>query len=98
VRPLERAAEAEEDDERAELVRGYCGAVRSALTDDGRPPLVASVAVDQRLGRSGQPGTGWRASGDPTLGLKKLRACCVVAWKRPGVVAAVRLAYRGVSG
>jgi hypothetical protein len=40
VRPIERAAEAEEDEE-AELVRGYCVAVRAALTDDGRPPLVA---------------------------------------------------------
>ena len=26
----------------AEAVRGYCLAVRSALTDDGRPPLAAS--------------------------------------------------------
>ena len=26
----------------AEVVRGYCSAVRSALTDDGRPPLEAS--------------------------------------------------------
>jgi hypothetical protein len=28
-------------DEEAEAVRGYCQAVRSALTDDGRPPLSA---------------------------------------------------------
>src|ERR1700681_2999080 len=42
VRPIERAAEAEEDDAEADLVQGYCAAVRSALTDDGRPPLVAS--------------------------------------------------------
>jgi hypothetical protein len=40
VRPIERAAEGEGDEE-AELVRGYCAAVRAALTDDGRPPLVA---------------------------------------------------------
>jgi hypothetical protein len=46
VRPIERAAEkAQEegdDDEEAEIVRGYCAAVRAALTDDGLPPLVAS--------------------------------------------------------
>jgi hypothetical protein len=41
VRTLERQAEGDDDAE-AELVRGYCAAVRSALTDDGRPPLVAS--------------------------------------------------------
>jgi len=41
VRPIERAAEAEDSVEAA-IVRGYCAAVRSALTDDGRPPLAAS--------------------------------------------------------
>jgi hypothetical protein len=41
VRPLERALEGREDAE-AEAVRGYCLAVRSAVTDDGRPPLSAS--------------------------------------------------------
>ena len=30
------------DDAEAQAVRGYCAAVRSALTDDGRPPLAAS--------------------------------------------------------
>jgi hypothetical protein len=48
VRPLERALEAREaaagpaGDPVAAAVRGYCLAVRSALTDDGRPPLAAS--------------------------------------------------------
>ena len=41
VRPIERALEGRED-EAADAVRGYCLAVRSALTDDGRPPLCAS--------------------------------------------------------
>ena len=41
VRPIERAAEGRDDAE-AELVRGYCAAVRSAITDDGRPPLAAA--------------------------------------------------------
>jgi hypothetical protein len=46
IRPIERQAEqAQEkdpDDEEAEIVRGYCAAVRAALTDDGLPPLAAS--------------------------------------------------------
>ena len=41
VRPIERALGARDDPE-AEAVRGYCLAVRSALTDDGRAPLCAS--------------------------------------------------------
>ncbi len=41
VRPIERALEGRTDEE-AEAARGYCLAVRSALTDDGRPPLSAS--------------------------------------------------------
>src|SRR5439155_184034 len=49
VRPIERAAEGEDDVE-AEIVRGYCQAVRSALTDDGLPPLAASgLKLHQRL-------------------------------------------------
>jgi hypothetical protein len=46
IRKIERAAEKEaedgEDDAEAEIVRGYCAAVRAALTDDGLPPLAAS--------------------------------------------------------
>src|SRR3954451_14938954 len=41
IRPIERKVEGRDDDE-ARGIRGYCAAVRSALTDDGRPPLVAS--------------------------------------------------------
>ena len=41
VRPIERALEGQ-DDPPAEGARGYCAAVRSAITDDGRPPLAAS--------------------------------------------------------
>lgn len=41
VRPIERRLEGRSDRE-AEVIRGYCAAVRSALTDDGRPPLEAS--------------------------------------------------------
>jgi hypothetical protein len=49
VRPIERALEARSDPQ-AEAVRGYCLAVRSALTDDGRPPLDASgLQLQERL-------------------------------------------------
>lgn len=41
VRPIERKLEGREDTQ-AEAVRGYCQAVRSAITDDGRAPLAAS--------------------------------------------------------
>jgi hypothetical protein len=56
IRKIERAAEkgAEEgeDDAEAEVVRGYCAAVRAALTDDGPPPLAASgLKLHDRLSR-----------------------------------------------
>jgi hypothetical protein len=41
VRPLERKA-AKRGDEMGGIIHDYCQAVRSAITDDGRPPLVAS--------------------------------------------------------
>jgi hypothetical protein len=41
VRPIERSLEGQRDPH-AEAARSYCLAVRSALTDDGRPPLAAS--------------------------------------------------------
>jgi hypothetical protein len=44
VRPIERKLEGRDDPE-AEAIRGYCAAVRSALTDDGRPPLAAPGLV-----------------------------------------------------
>ena len=38
------------EDEEARIVQGYCAAVRSALTDDGRPPLEASgLKLHERL-------------------------------------------------
>ncbi len=44
VRPIERKVQGRDDPE-AKVVRGYCAAVRSALTDDGRPPLSAPGLV-----------------------------------------------------
>ena len=58
VRPIERTV-AGRDDPEAVVIRGSCAAVRRSLTDDGRPPLVASglmlkgrrVAVVESLDR-----------------------------------------------
>jgi len=41
VRPIERALEEQSTPEH-EAIRGYCLAVRAALTDDGRSPLQPS--------------------------------------------------------
>ncbi|OWK39842.1 Transposase [Fimbriiglobus ruber] len=59
IRGIERTTE-ERTDPTAEVIRGYCSAVRSALTDDGRPPLEASglqlhdrlTAIQESLGRA----------------------------------------------
>ena len=49
IRRIERAVEGS-DAAAAEVVRGYCAAVRSAITDDGRPPLAASgLTLKRRL-------------------------------------------------
>lgn len=49
VRRIERRVEGQPGVEAA-VVRGYCSAVRSALTDDGRPPLAASgLKLHERL-------------------------------------------------
>ena len=49
IRGIERETEGRTDPD-AEAIRGYCSAVRSALTDDGRPPLEASgLKLHERL-------------------------------------------------
>lgn len=49
IRKIEREAEKQQSEEAA-VVRDYCCAVRSALTDDGRPPLAASgLKLHERL-------------------------------------------------
>jgi transposase-like protein len=49
IRGIERGVE-ERTDAAAEVIRGYCSAVRSALTDDGRPPLdAAGLKLHDRL-------------------------------------------------
>jgi hypothetical protein len=68
VRGIERRTEGRSDVE-ADVIRGDCSAVRSALTDDGHPPLEASGlklrsrlnAIATSLDRAGEKG-GSRAS------------------------------------
>jgi hypothetical protein len=69
VRPIERALEGRADPA-AEVARSYCAAVRSAVTDDGRPPLAASglklkarlEAVADSLDRVAEKGVSRRRS------------------------------------
>ncbi len=72
IRPLERRVEARQDTE-ANAIRGYCSAVRSAITDDGRPPGQASgrklrdrlSAISTSLNRvrkKGGSARNWRSS------------------------------------
>ena len=74
IRPIERKVEGREDDE-AGAIRGYCAAVRTALTDDGRPPLEACGLKLQRPAGRGrrEPGPGRREKGLPKE-LTRLRA------------------------
>jgi hypothetical protein len=49
VRPIERSVEGASDPQAA-VVQGYCAAVRSAITDDGQPPLAAAgLKLKERL-------------------------------------------------
>jgi hypothetical protein len=83
VRGIERPVEGRSDPE-AEATRGYCGAVRGAPTDGGRPPLEASglklhgrlQAVADGLGRVG--GKGGRR---PSCAGSKARSSG--GWRRP---------------
>ena len=82
VREVERSAEGRDGPE-ADAVRGYCSAVRSALTDDGRPPLEASglklharlAAVSESLTRAELKG-----GSRPSCGGSKGRS--TGAWRR----------------
>jgi hypothetical protein len=98
VRTIERAAEADDDAE-AEIVRGYCAAVRAAVTADGRPPLDApglvlhdrleaiAASLDRVAARAGTwPG-----------GLKRLRQLLRRGLEETAALwPAVRVAYRWV--
>jgi hypothetical protein len=98
VRPIERATEAE-DDEEAEIVRGYCAAVRAAVTDDGLPPLVASgLRLHERLEAIAASLDRVQASaGALPVGLRKLRQLLRRGLEETATLwPAVRVAYRWV--
>ena len=69
VRPIERKVEGRTDAE-AHLVKGYCAAVRSSITDDGGPPLAASglklhgriSAISESLERASEKGGSRKSS------------------------------------
>src|SRR3954449_13269451 len=79
IRKIERAAEEEaaegEDDAEAEVVRGYCAAVRAALTDDGLPPLAASGLKlhDRLVGIAASLDRAAAVAGSLPGGLKRLQ-------------------------
>src|SRR3954464_11659401 len=79
IRPIERQAEkraeSDPDDEESEIVRGYCAAVRAALTDDGLPPLAAAgLKLQDRLSRiAASLARGAARAGSWPGGLKRLQ-------------------------
>ncbi|HZY90148.1 MAG TPA: ISNCY family transposase [Gemmataceae bacterium] len=99
VRPIERAAEADADDAEAEIVRGYCAAVRAAVTDDGLPPLIASgLRLHERLEAiAASLDRAQALAGALPVGLKKLRQLLRRGLEETATLwPAVRVAYRWV--
>jgi len=98
VRTIERSAEEEEDAEAA-IVRGYCAAVRAAVTDDGRPPLAAPGLVlhDRLEAIAASLDRVAARAGTLPVGLKKLRQLLRRGLKETATLwPAVQVAYRWV--
>ncbi len=98
IRKLERQVE-NDDDSEAEVVRGYCAAVRSALTDDGRPPLSApGLRLHERLEQiAASLDRVVIAAGQLPGGLKRLRQILRNGLEETAALwPGVRLAYRWV--
>jgi hypothetical protein len=82
VRPIERAVEGRDDGE-AQAVRGYCLAVRSALTDDGRPPLCAAgLRLHERLSLIHASLRRVVEKGGPATRCAAWSACSAGGWRR----------------
>jgi hypothetical protein len=100
VRLIERKAEeASVDDVEAEIVRGYCAAVRAALTDDGLPPLAASgLKLYDRLEKIAASLDRVQALAEALpVGLKKLRQLLRRGLEETAALwPAVQAAYRWV--
>jgi len=70
IRPIERHVEGRSDQE-ATAILGYCSAVRSAITDDGRPPLQASgLKLQGRLSAITASLSRVRKKGDCVIGYR----------------------------
>src|SRR5438309_5271997 len=98
VRTIERTVEGD-DDAKAEIVRGYCAAVRAAVTDDGRPPLVApGLRLGDRLEAIAASLDRVTARvGTLPVGLKRLRQLLRRGLEETAALwPAVRVAYRWV--
>ena len=81
-------------------MRGYCAAVRAALTDDGRPPLAASgLKLHQRLGAiASSLDRAAALAGELPGGLKRLRQLLRRGLEETAALwPAVREAYRWVN-
>jgi len=103
IRPIEREAEARQEadpeDEEAEIVKGYCAAVRAALTDDALPPLAApGLKLQDRLSRIAASLDRVAAlAGSLPGGLKRLQQLLRRGLEATaGLFPAVREAYRWV--
>jgi hypothetical protein len=73
IRKIEREVEGRADP-LAEIIQGYCAAVRSALTDDGRAPLdAAGLKLEDRLSAIATSLDRLAASGGLPKELKRLR-------------------------
>ena len=85
VRPIERNLEGRED----EAACCYCAVVRSALTDDGRPPLEASGlrAYRQQLGGATGSKDGSLVMAKPAQALPKELLKFAPAMKQPRYIA-----------
>ena len=80
-------------------MRGYCAAVRSALTDDGLPPLAASgLKLHDRLSpHRREPGPGGGPAGSCPADLKRLRQLLRRGLEQTAALwPPVRAAYRWV--
>jgi hypothetical protein len=98
-RQAEKEAEQDPDDEEAEIVHGYCAAVRAALTDDGLPPLSASgLKLHDRLSQiAGSLDQVAARAGSLPGGLKRLRQLLRRGLEETaGLFPAVRAAYKWV--
>jgi hypothetical protein len=83
VRGIERPVEGRTEAEAA-VITGYCSAVRSARTDDGRPPLgAAGIQLQDRLSAIADSRERGNAKGGSRPRSSGARGGSTAGWKRP---------------